>query len=180
MLFGSPEEVLKVPTEAMFNSPSNVVDMFERMQIQGRESSTQIGEALTAAGHDYMQIANCLIICRPKTTVEAKQWISDNLDGAASTHIAGQKVPSNWQTGVEYVLGVPEQQFTLGEIVVLNRSDGSVKFGLLQQLRVMPNTHLVLVECEADFQGRGAQAGKAVAIEDIGKLKIDDDQIPPV
>lgn len=130
MLFGSPEEVLKEPTDFSGSpSPNNVIDLFQTLEI--RESSKEIGDALTAAGHDHMQLSNCLIMCRPKTTAEAKQWIVDNFDNAATTHIAGQRVPETWQAGVEYSIGSPEQQFVLGEVIVLNRSDGSVRFGLL-------------------------------------------------
>ena len=75
-------------------------------------------------------------------------------------------------------MGPADRPFKVGEVVVLNRSDGSTKFGLLQQMNVFPDAHFVLVECDADFQGRGTQAGKTVQIEDIGKLTVDDEAPP--
>ena len=71
-----------------------------------------------------------------------------------------------------------DRPFKVGEVVVLSRSDGSIKFGLLQQMNVFPDAHFVLVECEADFQGRGTQAGTAVKVQDIGKLVVDDEAPP--
>jgi hypothetical protein len=178
MLFGSPDEALKAPTETQYGSPNNVCDLFRHMAEIEHETPKQIGDNLTAAGHDHMQVANCLIICRPKTTAQATKWIEDNMDGAASTHIAGLKVPESWQAGVEYSMGPADRPFKVGEVVVLNRSDGSTRFGLLQQMNVFPDAHFVLVECDADFQGRGNQAGKAVQIQDIGKLTVDDEAPP--
>ena len=174
MLFRSPDEALKVPTDTQFGSPNNVCDLFREMDMREYETPKQIGNNLTADGHDHMQVANCLIVCRPKTTAQAKQWIEDNIDGAASTHIAGQKLPDTWKDGVEYSMGSADHSFNVGDVVVLRRSDGSIKFGLLQQMNIYPDAHFVLVECDADFQGRGSQAGKAVKIQDIGKLTIDD------
>ena len=75
-------------------------------------------------------------------------------------------------------MGYADRPFKVGEVVVLSRSDGSIKFGLLQQMNVFPDAHFVLVECEADFQGRGTQAGKAVKVQDIGKLVVDDEAPP--
>lgn len=49
----------------------------------------------------------------------------------------------------------------------------------MQQLKIYADAHFVLVECNADFQGRGTQAGKVVRIEDIGKL-IAADEVPPM
>jgi hypothetical protein len=177
MLFGSPDEALKAPTETHHGSPSNVCELFQRLEFQ-HETPKQIGDNLTAAGHDHMQIANCLIVCRPKTTAQATKWIEENMDGAATTHIAGQKIPESWREGVEYSMGYADRPFKVGEVVVLSRSDGSIKFGLLQQMNVFPDAHFVLVECEADFQGRGTQAGKAVKVQDIGKLVVDDEAPP--
>lgn len=178
MLFGSPEEALKAPSDMEFGSPQNVCDLFGQMDMN-RQTTQEIGAELTAAGHDHMQIANCLIICRPKTTDEAKEWIHEHKDTAASTHIAGQKVPDTWSDGVEYNMGSADRPFAQGEVVVLKRSDESVRFGLVQQLQIYPDAHFVLVECDADFQGRGTQAGKVVRIEDIGKLSVDG-QVPPM
>jgi hypothetical protein len=41
-------------------------------------SASSIGDALVAAGHDNMQVANCLIMCRPRTFEEAVSWIQAN------------------------------------------------------------------------------------------------------
>lgn len=162
MLFGSPDEPLKAPEdETHVGSPSNVCDLFKHMEIKNTEPPKVIGDALTADGFDHMQVANCLIMCRPKTTAEAREWMTEHADGAASNHIAGQKVPDVWQEGVQYSMGSADRSFTVGEVVVLRRSDGSLKFGLLQQLAVFPDAHFVLVECDADFQGRGSQAGES-------------------
>ena len=82
MLFGSPEEALKAPSDMEFGSPQNVCDLFGQMDMN-RQTTQEIGAELTAAGHDHMQIANCLIICRPKTTDEAKEWILQHKDTAS-------------------------------------------------------------------------------------------------
>ena len=164
MLFGSPDEALKAPTDlefvTEFGSPQNVCDLFGQMDMN-RQTTQEIGAELTTAGHDHMQIANCLvrrrvevsknikrtatnfhstalqIIRRPKTTEEAKAWIHEHKDTAASTHIAGQKVPDSWAEGVEFNQGSADREFALGEVVVLKRSDGSFRFGLVQQLQVV-------------------------------------------
>ncbi len=121
MLFGSPDEALKAPTElAEFGSPQNVCDLFGHMDVN-RKTTKEIGAELTAAGHDHMQISNCLIMCRPKTTDEAKEWIDENKDSAASTHIAGQEVPASWVEGNEYAMGSADRPFAHGEVVVLKR-----------------------------------------------------------
>jgi hypothetical protein len=169
MLFGSPDEPLKAPEiETHVGSPNNVCDGFDLFKLnidkQDGDPPKVIGDALTADGFDHMQVANCLIMCRPKTTAEAREWMAEHADGSASNHIAGQKVPAAWEEGRQYSMGSADRSFTVGEVVVLKRSDGSVKFGLLQQLAVFPDAHFILVECDADFQGRGTQAGECVYI----------------
>jgi hypothetical protein len=184
MLFGTSEETLKVPEgEAKeFGSPNNVCDLFHALDIRNHKSPKEIGDELYQEGFDYMQVANCLIICRPKTTEDARKWIEEHKDGAATTHIVGQPVPDFWASGVEYSFGKEPEHFQIGEVVVLNRSDGSVRFGVLMQLSVytqveeqmhlFPDTFFVLVEYNADSQGRGTMSGKAVKVTDIGKLQL--------
>eukprot|EP00802_Teleaulax_amphioxeia_P031693 Tamp_35115.p2 GENE.Tamp_35115~~Tamp_35115.p2 ORF type:complete len:135 (+),score=37.39 Tamp_35115:40-444(+) len=128
---------------------------------------TEIGDALVAKGVDNMQVANCLIMCRPKSVEEAEAWMSANED-KAKAHIAGQKVPAEWTAGKDYYFaeGTP---FDIGEVVALNRSDGSTKFGLVQQLDdPEPGVHVVLVEC-----GQEMNSVKRLKSTEIGKLTLD-------
>ena len=92
-----------------------------------------------------MQIANCLLMSRPKTAEEARSWIAAN-KGQAEGHIAGQVVPASWTEGVDYYFA-EGTDFQIQEVVVLKRSDGSVKFGLLQKLNEpVEGQAVVLVE----------------------------------
>ena len=149
MLFGSPEEKIETPQaeaeDDVVGSPPNVCDLFKHMDCRDRQTPKEIGDSLTAEGFDYMQVANCLIICRPQTLDEARKWIAEHVDDAASTHIAGQKVPESWREGIEFSMGAIDQEFKVGEVVVLRRSDGSIKFGIVQELSVLDDAHFVLV-----------------------------------
>ena len=55
---------------------------FESVQKSFLNSHTmgvnEIGDALVAAGHANMEIANCLIMCRPKTIEEGTAWLAAN------------------------------------------------------------------------------------------------------
>ncbi len=63
-------------------------------------------------------------------------WPSPQLDcllrarpqDKAKAHIAGQVIPPGWQVGIDYAFGA-DTVFEIGEVVALNRSDGSTKFG---------------------------------------------------
>lgn len=62
-----------------------------------------------------------------------------------------------------------DNKFDDGEVVVLNRSDGSTKFGLLQRLNEPEaGVHTILVEF-----GEDTNSVKTVRVPEIGKLKLD-------
>ena len=114
----------------------------------------------------------------------------------AKVHIAGQIVPSSWtvlpsvqhaqptrstdvanhdlictlrrQVGTDFYFA-EDNSFDDGEVVVLNRSDGSTKFGLLQKLNEPEEgVHTILVEF-----GEDTNSVKTVRVPEIGKLKLD-------
>ena len=100
-------------------------------------------------------------------------WIAANKDRAAQ-HIAGQVVPSHWVEGQDYYFAAGTS-FELNEVIVLKRSDGSVKFGLLQKLNEPAEGQaVVLVEIGAEMNSL-----KTVLVNDVGKLVMDrrDDDI---
>ena len=126
-------------------------------------TAADIGDTLAAAGYANMQIANCLLMSRPKSAEEAKSWIAANKDKAEG-HIAGQTIPATWTEGVDYYFA-EETSFELQEVVVLKRSDGSVKFGLLQRLDADAGQAVVLVEVGPEMNSL-----KTTLRKDVGKL----------
>ncbi len=82
-------------------------------------------------------------------------WVQRN---EAKLYGTGDLIPSNWQEGVEYAFG---GEFQPGETVIIRRSDGSLKFGIVKSLGLKG---LADVTVEADKFQRG------VAIKTIGKL----------
>lgn len=94
-------------------------------------------------------------------------WIAANKDRAAQ-HIAGQVIPAQWVEGQDYYFA-DGTSFEPNEVIVLKRSDGSVKFGLLQKLNEpVEGQAVVLVEIGAEMNSL-----KTVFVIDIGKLAMD-------
>ena len=103
-----------------------------------------------------------VIASLPNLTTEPSLLLQDK----ASGHIAGQLVPSFWTAGKDFNMGNPSEQFEVGEVVVLNRSDGTIKFGLVQKLNEpQAGIHVVLVDC-----GVETNSVKTLQISDIGKV----------
>ena len=66
-------------------------------------------------------------------------------------------------------MGSQDVYFEVGEVVVLNRSDGTIKFGVVQETRADLGEHVVLVGCSYNGE-QIADLLKTVRVEHIGKL----------
>jgi len=94
----------------------------------------------------------------------ARIWVTSQ--AKAKGHIAGQLVPEGWLVGTDYHFGVPATVFEAGEVIVLKRSDGSTKFGLVQKLdEPSAGIHVVLVDV-----GQESNAVKTLHVHEIGKV----------
>jgi len=132
------------------------------------DSIAEIDRALKQQGFENLQVANCLILCRPKSIDEARRWLTENED-ASKQQIAGQVVPSHWAQGVDYRWAATETPFEVGEVVILQRSDGSLKFGLLQAMNdPQPAVHTIIVA-----YGTDTNSVKAVPANTVGKLTLE-------
>jgi len=138
------------------------------------QTIADIDAALKGLGYENLQVANCLIMCRPKTVEEAKRWLTDNA-ASSKEQIAGQLVPKHWNSGVDWVWASSDTPFEIGEVVILQRSDGSLKFGLLQSKDdPQPGVHTIIVA-----YGEETNSVKAVPANTVGKLTLEGAPPPP-
>jgi hypothetical protein len=83
--------------------------------------------------------------------------------------LAGQVVPSSWVVGTEFSVGSQDVYFEVGEVFVLNRSDGTIKFGVVKETRTDLGDHVVLVGCSYDGE-QIVDLVKTVRVDHIDKL----------